>query len=234
MNIVNKMMRINPEGISPAAFEMAEWHEAEAQRLLALLKKGVAEQPKSEASLAATLEELHEANQAASASDETPQSAFEVADDAFTQAAIDREQTPPEVARCRAKVNVGVGMPANMYLVQFGSVVWDAFGWPPYHVGSSLVGKQWRDVDVRLMLEDKEYDAMFGTDPNGHGSNNCKWVALCMAFSALGKQMTGLPIDFQIQRQSDANRENSGPRSALGITPMRQRMGQLRSELNDK
>ena len=29
--------------------------------------------------------------------------------------------------------------------------------------------------------------------------------------------MTGLPIDFQIQRQSEANEKHDGPRSALGI-----------------
>lgn len=111
-------------------------------------------------------------------------------------------------------------MPHALYLNEFGSQVWAAFGEPPYHVGSSLVGKVWRDVDVRLILDDAKYDAMFGTgDMSQH--TNPKWVAMVMAFSALGQKMTGLPIDFQIQRQTQANDRYDGPRSALGITPLR-------------
>ena len=44
----------------------------------------------------------------------------------------------------------------------------------------------------------------FGDPERTH--NNAKWVAFTLAFSALGKQMTGLPIDFQIQQTSHANR----------------------------
>jgi hypothetical protein len=36
-----------------------------------------------------------------------------------------------------------------------------------------------------------------------------------LAWSMLGRQMTGLPIDFQIQQQTLANDEFDGPRSAL-------------------
>lgn len=54
------------------------------------------------------------------------------------------------------------------------------------------------------------------------GPNNGKWVALCMAFSALGKEMTGLPIDFQIQRRTDANKKYpKQPRFALGCVWLR-------------
>jgi len=45
---------------------------------------------------------------------------------------------------------------------------------------------------------------------------------LCLAFSALGKQMTGLPIDFQIQPTTWANEKFKGSRrSALCVTPLR-------------
>lgn len=100
---------------------------------------------------------------------------------------------------------IGVGMPQAMYLDQFGHVVRDAFGDFPYLVGSATRGKQWRDVDVRLILADEDYDAVFGagTDAN---ETNPKWCAFCMAFAELGTRMTGLPIDFQIQRRSEANR----------------------------
>lgn len=114
-----------------------------------------------------------------------------------------------------------VGMPAALVLHEFGSQVWAAFGHPPYHVGSSLENKTgWRDVDVRLILPDAEYEAMDLGKPNLPHRNE-KWVALCRAFSALGKEMTGLPIDFQIQQMTRANEEFPGDRSALGLVPLR-------------
>lgn len=92
---------------------------------------------------------------------------------------------------------------------------------PAYHVGSSLTRKLgWRDVDVRLILDDDEYAAMQLGDPTRSMLNE-KWVALCLAFSALGKQLTGLPIDFQIQQQSYANKKFNGPRSPIGLVPWR-------------
>lgn len=118
---------------------------------------------------------------------------------------------------------MGVGMPADLYLHEFGSHVWAAFGTPPYHVGSSLTLKSgWRDVDVRLILSDEEYAALGLGKPN-LPRHNGKWVTLCMAFSALGAHMTGLPIDFQIQQQTRANEEypREYPRSALGIVALR-------------
>lgn len=116
-------------------------------------------------------------------------------------------------------------MPAHLLLQEFGSQVWAAFGHVPYHVGSSLQEKSgWRDVDVRLILPDDEYEAM-GLGKSNFPHHNAKWVALCLAFSALGKQMTGLPIDFQIQQQTRANEEfrheDGHQRSAIGLVPLR-------------
>ena len=116
---------------------------------------------------------------------------------------------------------MGVGFPETLLLNEFGSQVWFAFGDMPYHVGSSLAEKSgWRDVDVRLILDDKVYASMGLGDPvNPH--LNGKWVALCRAFCLLGKEMTGLPIDFQIQQQSWANNTYQGRRSAIGFIPLR-------------
>lgn len=113
----------------------------------------------------------------------------------------------------------GVGMPAALLLDEFGSLVSDAFGHAGgvYHVGSSCCGgKGWRDVDVRLLLSDEEYAALGLGDPE-HPHQNARWVALVRAFDALGREMTGLPIDFQIQQQAHANAKFDGPRSALGL-----------------
>jgi hypothetical protein len=116
---------------------------------------------------------------------------------------------------------MSVGFPNIIKLEEFGSKVWDAFGGPPYHVGSSMLNKTgWRDVDVRMILDDAEYLAMGFGDPK-RPQQNAKWVAMCTAFSALGREMTGLPIDFQIQQQTYANETEDKPRSAIGIVPWR-------------
>ena len=51
-------------------------------------------------------------------------------------------------------------MPESLKLQEFGQLVYDAFGEIPYHVGSSMGEKKtgWRDVDVRVMLSDKDYE----------------------------------------------------------------------------
>jgi hypothetical protein len=116
----------------------------------------------------------------------------------------------------------GVGMPHALRLEQFGAVLADAFDEVPYQVGSSLPGyesdRPWRDVDVRVILDDAVYEAMgFGDPERTHC--NAKWVAYTLAFSALGKEMTGLPIDFQVQQLTYANTKHGKghPRSALGL-----------------
>ena len=104
-------------------------------------------------------------------------------------------------------------MPAGIWLNKFGVIVADYFGHTPYHVGSSLKTKDWRDVDVRLILPDDEFEALFGKVGN---YCNPKFAAITLAFCALAKEMTGLPVDFQIQSQSHANEAYGGGwRSAL-------------------
>ena len=125
------------------------------------------------------------------------------------------DENPPKERRMR------VGMPASLWLHEFGSQVWSAFGSPPYLVGSALVGDRVpNDVDVRMILSDEDYEAWGLGDPV-YPQHNPKWVSLVLAYSTLGKAMTGLPIDFQIQQQSLANKNEHGPRSALGIVPLR-------------
>jgi hypothetical protein len=76
-----------------------------------------------------------------------------------------------------------------------------------FHVGSSLTEKRgWRDVDVRLILDDDEFEPY--ADAGRRRMHELAWTAF-------GSQMTGLPIDFQIQQQAAANDEFSGVRSAL-------------------
>lgn len=101
-------------------------------------------------------------------------------------------------------VLIGTGMPQTTLLEAFGQWIYDAFGETAYHVGSSTKGKTWRDVDVRLMLDDAEFDALFPGYRDAD-QRDAKWALICAAISELGKRLTGLPIDFQVQRASKAN-----------------------------
>jgi hypothetical protein len=88
-------------------------------------------------------------------------------------------------------------------------------------VGTAATGKVWRDVDVRLILPDDEYDQLGLGHPHQPHSNP-KWISFCLAYSSLGKSITGLPIDFQIQQQTDANNRFGGSvRHALGLIGLR-------------
>ena len=102
------------------------------------------------------------------------------------------------------QVVIGVGMPAWIYLNMFGAIVNDAFGSYPYLVGSATRTKKWRDVDVRLILTDEEYEKVIGK-LRSPDIINPRLRAFNLAFSKLGESLTGLPIDFQIQQQTQAN-----------------------------
>lgn len=111
----------------------------------------------------------------------------------------------------------GIGMPARLKLEWFGREVYDAFGSHAYLVGTAARSKTWRDVDVRVILDDEDFERQIGklTRPN---CLNLRWNALCLAFAARGREVTGLPIDFQIQQRSDANEQYRGEvRHALGL-----------------
>lgn len=107
---------------------------------------------------------------------------------------------------------MSAGMPAEIWLNKFGVLLNDVYGHTAYQVGSSVHSKEWRDVDVRLMLPDEEYDAMFGDLCN---KLNPKLAALTLAWCALAKEMTGLPVDFQFQRLSKANEKYPANRIPL-------------------
>jgi len=101
--------------------------------------------------------------------------------------------------------------------------LWRAFGHGPgrfpggiYMVGSVLRKSDWRDVDIRAMLEDTEFDRLFPkTDRHGE---NALWKLICISISNYISSTTDLPVDFQIQRTTQAN-ETYGdcPRSAIGL-----------------
>lgn len=96
------------------------------------------------------------------------------------------------------------------HLDQACLVVKRAFGAVPYLVGSAGIGGHSgpRDVDVRLMLNDDEFNAACPTRE--------RWELLCLVISSYLAERTGLKIDFQIQLTTLANENHSGPRNPLG------------------
>lgn len=82
-----------------------------------------------------------------------------------------------------------------------------AFG-VSYLVGSVNTRRDYRDVDVRLILED--------ADPIL--SDEARVTALNYALSEYLRAATGLPVDFQLQSMSEANGgEHTGVRIPLGL-----------------
>src|SRR5574343_1967678 len=72
-----------------------------------------------------------------------------------------------------------------------------AFGDVCYLVGSALHKRDFRDVDVRLLLDDKKADALFG--PMENLANYPFFNLLNLSITMYLREMTGLPVDFQIQ-----------------------------------
>jgi len=81
-----------------------------------------------------------------------------------------------------------------------------------YLVGTAAEKRQFGDVDVRFIMADKTHDRLVkAIRPTG--------VAfLGMAIGQYIASLTGLPIDFQIQRQTEANALHKGKtRNPLGV-----------------
>jgi hypothetical protein len=83
-----------------------------------------------------------------------------------------------------------------------------AFGTPVYLVGSALTRADYRDIDLRLILDD-EQAAQYPPPLR---------LVLNIALSDLIAKTAGVarPIDFQIQSMTEANAED-GARNPLGM-----------------
>lgn len=114
-----------------------------------------------------------------------------------------------------------VGAPA-VFLLEMGcKEVAAAFGVDCcYLVGSSTTRADWRDVDIRLILPDAEFERWF-PGVGGCWEQDPKWLLLVTAISAYLRERTGLPVDFQIQQQTHANKRHAGSRHAIGLQPIR-------------
>ena len=90
-------------------------------------------------------------------------------------------------------------------------VVWDAFGGDAYLVGTADESAEFHDVDVRTILDDDEFDALFG-------DRRKVWALVCLAVSQYLTDASGLPVDYQVQRMTEANEKFGGRhRNPIGM-----------------
>jgi hypothetical protein len=123
----------------------------------------------------------------------------------------------------RAKA-VHIGAPACFALEEAIRHVAEAFGAYEaggeyagiYVVGSALERSDWRDVDVRMIMSDAKFAETF-PDAGDHWEHDARWLLLTVAISERLSKLTGLPIDFQFQPQTHANKHHKGPRNAIGM-----------------
>lgn len=103
----------------------------------------------------------------------------------------------------------------------------EVFGSHVYLVGSVQERKASvrSDVDIRLILPDKKYDRLTKRQPDGFAT------LLDFALGAYLRELTGQPIDFQVQRQSEANERHTGKqRNPLGGRRLTDWLGDARPE----
>jgi len=110
-----------------------------------------------------------------------------------------------------------IGAPAVFALELACRHVCEAFdSWGCYVVGSAMERPDWRDVDVRMIMSDEQFAALF-PDAGEHWEHDARWLLLTVSISEYLSKVTGLPIDFQFQPQTHANERHKGPRNAIGI-----------------
>ena len=75
----------------------------------------------------------------------------------------------------------------------------EAFPHRTFLVGSVTETRDFRDVDIRVVLDDDKFDELFKGKP-------FIWSLFCLGITELLCKSTGLSVDFQIQRMSEANK----------------------------
>lgn len=104
--------------------------------------------------------------------------------------------------------------PRQMFLLDSAcQPLMEVFGWATFLVGTAMQprdGRPPRDIDVRTIVKDKQYDKL--TKAIGHAGIAFLGIAIGQYLSSL----TGLPVDYQLQRMTEANALHDGPRNPLG------------------
>lgn len=106
--------------------------------------------------------------------------------------------------------------PHDIFLLdQWGRQLSEAFGQRPYLVGSTVQNSDHdpRDVDVRML------------DPLRLGNRPLARRTLNLVLTLWGRQLTGLPIDFQFQTTREFHSHDGKPRNPLGSRSLSQWKG---------
>lgn len=109
--------------------------------------------------------------------------------------------------------------PRQMFLLDHAcKPLREAFGVDgTYLVGTAVQprdGRAPRDIDVRTILSDKKHDRLRKVI----GRRGIAFLGI--AIGQYLEALTGLPIDYQIQRQTEANARHEGIRNPLGMRDM--------------
>jgi len=102
--------------------------------------------------------------------------------------------------------------PQDIFLLdQWGRQLEEAFGEVPYLVGSVARAEAvWRDVDVRMLIPSRLKRTVLTR------SAMLAVRTVNVALSLWGRQVTGLPIDFQMQLAEEFHKYDSEIRNPLG------------------
>ncbi len=93
----------------------------------------------------------------------------------------------------------------------------EAFDFGVYLVGSVRTRSDFRDVDVRAIVADETFAKLYPNADPKNPQRDTYWALMMAACSLYLRESTGLPVDFQVQQQTQANAEFPGSRSALGL-----------------
>ena len=103
-----------------------------------------------------------------------------------------------------SKLGGYLGGPEHRSLEHAVSFVEEAFGSKLYLVGSATKSPDFRDVDVRMILDDEEFHGLFGRG----GGTSPFWSLLTVAISEYLERRTGLRVDFQVQCRGKNDQEH--------------------------
>ena len=93
-----------------------------------------------------------------------------------------------------------------------------------YLVGTAMGprdGHPPRDIDVRMIVGDKAFDLL----ERAIGRDGISFMGI--AYGQYLASITGLPVDFQVQRMTESNAQHKGPRNPLGRRSMASYQGDI-------
>lgn len=112
-----------------------------------------------------------------------------------------------------------VGTPAIFKLELACQTINKVYGGQCYLVGSCLDRPDWRDIDVRMILDDEAFEKLFPDAPlhSAAWEFDARWLFLVARTADWLKEQSGLPVDFQFQPRTFANERHPYKRNAIGM-----------------